>query len=1067
MVLVLVVVLATAALWLALRTEPAPRPTNDAARTTAQQSRATDNTPTRKTDPTPRDRPDPQPRPEPRTDTPQPPPDPADAPSETHWSVRGRLVAITCAGVNLLDFPCYGLEATVDCVWLGPDYPQHLQDTVRVDLTRRFTFESGLAREEHPDPTRLMWQVTVSGYGEGELARFVALWHDAEDDAKPDIATVRGLHRPVLRDGWVDFGDLRLSLDEAEHPPIILAGRVLVPGGQPLASRQSLMLTARQGDEAEHTFFLRVNRQGRFAYVMSGTDFDPPLTAEGLEPMAWTLEISAESDSFGMGMGMRRGIPVGLTAFELGPPKRTGNVLDFGDIAARGAVLEILAEIEGHTPKPLPCDPLLLDPGEDDVPLEGCDLSLESGDEYLNIWADIGLTLRMLLPEGRYAWNAEPEDVRPPVTPQFGSVVARDGAVSRLEIRFTPAPLIPVRVIAPEGTDLSGLAVHWDVELIEDEQWWSGDCDKDLRVPMLPGRKTEVSGSLPGFAPVYVVLEPGATEAVLEFSEAVPRGGTLTIKLPSLPEALGKTLTATLQIQWLDEEEPGEFRSVREESVTLAPGHQGEITRPDAAPGRIQIILMCADALGYPGGVLSRLDDITLAGGQTLAVELPPIGNPPWATPANRVMARVSVGGQPSSLWGLWEYAWATGRRTVNDDDILVWAEDLRNGRGAGGGFIPAALVHDSTRVPVRVEPPAEAWGTARAVIEPPCRLRLRVTRGGKPVSEFTARLSANARTHTTQCTTRAVDGVACLWCPGEECLLHIECDNTMVHSRAVKLPASGEGELTVEIGLVRVSVRRDGDGDNDLASWVLRREGPESIGNIGLHSGQVLYLKPGPYRAVPEAPADTAAAFAVDLSDGADRELVLPALKLPAMTGVLLAMTEADWQGYLSGAFEYYVVRDSGAGQTAGFAGEALDLGIRPMPDGILLAGLPLDTRVLVRGWYRRRTATGVEYRVMKPADFTVAADKKLEPAWVQGTTLDWEWESLELRSTSDFPGFYVFFGQQQVVGAGRHELLIYTGDEPLRASVTIPAGAREFKIPPELRKRLEDLNLIEPDDE
>ncbi|MBX3472780.1 MAG: hypothetical protein KF754_00145 [Planctomycetes bacterium] len=1060
----LVVVLlagAAAGLWLALRPAPSPGLTPGDQGPTAA-ARASSNVPASR-DSGNSARPEGQPEVRPRA-APPPQVEPEIPEADPNWHVRGRVAAVQFQGLNLLDVLSQRkLEVFLSVVWEEGDKYEIAEESVETDVHRRFELPDFLSREEHPDLRKLMWQFHVREHGEGTLVRFMYAcdWCVPAPGEQPDPATITGLHRPTWKDGWVDFGDIHISLDGLESPPMLLTGRVLVPGGKPLVSRQALTLTAGEPEhEEEQSFETSANGQGRFAVLVPSWP-DDPVDAEAMAALPWRLQVGQGDGHWDFEYSMRRGYLEGLEEIPLPAPQRNGNVLDFGDVLTKGAVLEILAQIDGHPIKPAAADWLLQDFEGEGPTTTTALLYLTAGDDDFSVEIAIGLPLRLLVPEARYNWVAELDMPDCPCRPHKGSIGARIGTTSGLEINFSPAPLIPVRVIAPQDVPLDDLEVNWSIELHE-EDWWSGPFTKDHKVPLLTGFVTEVEAELPGYAPVTATAKSGSTEVVLEFSQVAAPTTTLIVKLPLLPAVLGERMIASLRYSI-------EQVSSNTRNCTLQSGGQALETCTGVEPGMYQLRLSCADAFGYPGGVLSSLDGVVLEEGQTVTVEMPAIEAPPWSRPAVKVTASVKVSGKPASLSGKWDFGPGQYSRTISDKEQLTWASDVQQGKGTGSGSVPAAFVHGELRQPVRTNPPAEAWGETTAVIDLPVRLRLRATRGGLPVHEFSAGLSLYDGVFSTTCRAAAMEGVVFLWCPPGDCDLVLHCEDQRVHSQKVAIPASGEVELVVTLDRVRVTVRAE--GESGRVEWYIGLAQHDKSYMHRIWGETTLFLAPGIYRFVPGEPADPAAAVTVDLTDGKDREVVLPQLDLPESVGVMLTMTESDWRGFETSSFAYSIVFNPDAGKSGDFAGSATATGVRPMPDGLMVRDLPQGRRVLLRGWYSRRVDGKLQYRVMKPADIVVTSDMKLDPKWTEGSSLDWEWDEPDLRCVSDFAGFHVYFGVEQIVAAGRHELVFknHAGEEVLRVWVEIPAGVQEFLIPPDLRKRLEDAEVIEarpPDD-
>jgi len=986
---------------------------------------------------------------------PAPEPDIIPPPSEdASWRVKGRIVSIMLDGLDLLpQLTRNGFDLHLQMMDMSDEGPRTDDAYLYPDTDGTFDHESGWQISSMPKPAEQRWCIHIdNGFGPSPIDQFVEAWDAAEEGPKPDPAKLSGLIKPTVKGDALDFGNLRIDLGLYANPPQVLIGRLLVPGGLPLVSRQALQLHTPEESDPEIYLEGNVNSQGRFALVVSADEFEEEEGKQGTTDLAlltWLLELSKSSSEWlSMGYGMQRGDTDPRPSLTLNPPQRRGRLIDFGDIQLDGAVLEIQAEVAGYTPPATTGDPLTRN---EDVPWPPhASLHLNCGNDDLYVDVEIGLMLRVLLPEARYTWSAELVNPEMPARPQVGSVAARQGKVAQLRVTFQPAKLIPIRVVAPEGVSPKDLDANWTIALGEDD-WWDGDATSTLQVPILPGHETEVSGKLPGYQSVSATVKD-AEEVVLTFERTVPLRSKLVVVLPLAPPGVGNQLGALLYLR-------SENDTVTRDAP-LRHDKQQEIALDDLDACEFSLVLRGGACFGYPGSVLSALESITLVEGQTQRVELPEIAAPPWAKPVGMLVLDLSIGGESASLYALWEFNSGESRYHSLSDGDKMFA--TRNASETSTGSWPVALLYDDTRLPLKLELPAEPWGEGRVSLDLPVRLNLSVTRLGQPVPNFDAAVQiSNPR---VVCQVAGRDGRALLWSPPGTYTLGVEINGNEVHRQAVEMPASGTLELTVELSAIQLHVRAaEGDEDGDLA-WILYRlPGRDELDTF--FGSESFYLPPGRYRLAPREPADQSAAFEFEMVAGTDREITLPRVTAIEFTNLLLAMAESDWPG-----LEYcnlrYLFPVDGSGGNPQFAQRAHDIDIRNAPDGLLLQGLPVGRRVLIHGFIQRNVDGKSQSWVMKPLDITVQKDGKLDPHWRKASSLDYEWDELDLFCVSDFPGFWVWFGVDMVVAPGRHELVILDDErkEFLRVWVDIPADSKDVPIPPELRRKLEAAKLLEP---
>lgn len=968
-------------------------------------------------------------------------PEPVTPLPENAWLVKGRVASIMLDGVNLMgvmrpdDLPlgvcCCNFKAEDKSVYwpdvsFGPNYS--LQGQIDFDRMPK-------------DSVGGVWFQVSLDFGQETPLEQLAYG----EDPLPDPATIKGLIKPRISGGVIDLGAVNIEIGDLPAGEFIAVGRLLGPGDLPLVSFDSVALMGAVNEDEVIESYLYANQQGRFA-AMIEYDFDEE-GASSLDVMEWSC-IPDSDEEYEFHMRHIDPFDSKLGRTKLPRPARKGRVLDFGDIRLAGALVEIEAEILGIPTAPPPGDPFLGDPEIAVV------VYLRTSQSSSDVDLLLGVPVRVLMPEGRYSWSAYLE--RPDCVCQTlaGSVAARAGEVARIKLLFKPEPLIPVTVLDPEGNVIADASIEWEVETQEDD-WISGSAINGKLIPAIPGKTTLVSASHTRYESASADALAGATSVTIQFGSEVASTANLELVLPKLPAEFGiPKLEVRLSVRY--------GRKTSHDAVHLHTDKQDLSTVNGLPAGTCVARLAVGGFFGYPGGLLAELPDIELKGGETMRVEFPAILPPPWSVPIGKCIARISVGGSPAELNGEWVYETGTNDTTIEDGDTLVDAHSVKDGNSAGRGAIPSAFQAGPHRFATTVTMPARAWDEATMVLDMPTRLNVRVLRRGQPVSDFHAELRDDAL--DTHCQANSINGVARLWCGSEKAILTVQFGDNASRSIEVKLPP-GESDHTFELNLVRVRFTQDEEDEVNWEWYPASR--PGDTNSASTH--QETLLPPGLYRLRPEREHDQSAAFDLDLSDGSDREVALPRITPTQRVDISLAMSEADWQGYQGAQFWYWSPVDGrDQPETEDFTYEQVELADRGFPDSLMLRSVPLGRTILLAGFINRRNDQGGrDIWFLQPISFKAEIENKFTPQWRKGARLHDEWSELNFREASSFPGHWIDPSYDMQMPPGRHEFVFPVGDgEWIRAWVDIPAGAVEFRIPPDLRRRLEAAEMLEPEE-
>lgn len=1035
--LVLVLIVGGVAAWMLLtRTEPAPA--NQFIADAPSSAPEDQRTPVQ----TPRgqpvlDRPDAPDIAGGQTDTPTipgPQPEEPIAPPPDGWLVRGRVVSLKVDGVELLgrmftnELPvgiCYR-------VFGGDDDSVYWLD---LTLSANGSFRDTLDFDQLPkDQVGGAWFFAGGSVG-GDTPL-------DQKDLAPETAAIAGLVKPTIRDQVIDLGNLSLEVGNSLQDVFLLVGRLLGPGDRPLASTQTFEIGADAQDEHWLSVDARPNREGRFASALE-YDFDDP-EAEPLANMHWWLALGS-GDDFPWGMRMAGEFAESLGRLKLPSPARTGGVLDFGDIRMEGALIELLVEVEGRTPAPQPGDHLL----DEDFEF-ACFINLEAGDNNFNTGLVPGVMVRLIVPEGRYTWLVELHDPEVVCAPLDGMVAARQGEVARVHAVLKPVPLIPVTVMDPAGNVLKDAQVYWEIEYRPDD-WVSGDAVKGNLVPMLPGKTTTVGASHPRFDGTEVEAPAGSTKVTVVFLEAAVGLGHISVKLPRLPKEFG---LPKIEARLLIDERALEDCELLTDSQALIDAQSWE-------PGTYRLRLRISGYYGYPDGVLSEITGIQLKDGDNLELEFPAIAAPPWAVPVGECVTRLTVGGEPASLYGSWVYDTDERRDWIEDGETVLSAKGAKDG-DIGSGRIPQALKAGAHQYPLQIRMPTEAWGSATVQLEMPVCVSVRIKRRGTPVESFTAQIETEEGGSKVQ----ARGGVARLWCPPGKADLYYKMGGQTRPWREVVVTDT-VSEILIELNEVQVVFKRH---DDDDTNWTIATaDAPHETDWI--ETGSPMLLDARKYLIRPPRAQDQSAAFELDLTDGKDREIELPRVEPHRLVDIRIAMSEADWKGFSNAGFWYWQPVDGFDQPLAReFQYSQEDLASRALPDALVLRGVPWGRTILLKGgMYRRADDGSMQLWFLQPCQFVASDENNVTPVWRKGVRLHDEWGDLEIRSASEFAGYWVDPSYDLQLPPGRHEIIVLGPDEKeaARATIDVPADATEFRIPAELRRRLEAAELLEPESE
>ncbi len=961
------------------------------------------------------------------------------------WVLQGRLGSVVVNGRDILGLTRLD-EIPWSLAWFDFDNKEATDiawASTQLGTNRELTGVIPRASLS-PEVAARAWWAPGLDLGEGNPLQAVV-----DADPRPDPATVKSLLKPVIRGNVIDFGTIRLVVDEPGKDGFVLIGRVLGPGDVPLCSFAEYSLHAGNLDDTLTEAYFRANGQGRFAtFCWLPAEDESDAHPEALD---WNFTFNDWEISEDFEKTLDRGNADSNRPMVLPHPNRTGCVLDFGDIRLPGALLEITCEITGVAAAALPQDPFLGEPEE--LPVS---VSLYCGDQDCSTRTAPGLVIRMMLPEGRCRWSAYMEHPDVSCAPPSGNFAARAGQRAALKIVFTPLPLIPVKVLDPQGNPLADATISWSIDVGEDD-WIEGSAIKGNLVPMLEGRQTFVDGMHAKYERVSETAEAGAKEVILQFTtEGASSAGSLTLIMPKLPAEFG---LAGLVVQLSLESD--QYRSYLQAKLSTTEQARHSMTGLPFAT--YTATLKMGGSYGYPEGILSVLKDIVLAAGADTVVEFPAIAPPPLSVPIGKCTAQITVAGQAAALRGPWEYDKRIANAEIENGDLILRAEGVKDGHNGGNGLIPTAFAPGDQRFPATLVPPAAAWGEALLRLDLPSRLHVRVQRRGQPVEVFSARLDDS--TNNTMCRAQASQGSARLWAPGNRVRLVVELENNANVVADIEL-GPVETEHVVELDWVKVVFHQE--GENQALWGIAPAENLDDVNVLAVN--QEIMLSPARFRLRPQRDVDQSAAFDLDLTDGKDREITLPRVLAAESADIVLQMSEADWEGFRFAEFGYWALSEGiDHPQTPDFVDVQREVDAREMPDAIVLRSVPLNRQILLQGVIYRRDSRGRNWPwFLKPISFKAGKENKFTPQWIQGVGLFADWQEVYCRCVSAFPGYWTSFSRDDYVPAGRHELVFLDGDgaELFRAFVDVPASDTEFRIPVDIRARLEQAGLLEPEE-
>lgn len=968
-------------------------------------------------------------------------------PESQDWVLKGRLGSVVVNGRDILGLTRLD-EIPWSLAWFDFDNKEATDvfwASTQLGTNRELTGAIPRASLTAEVAARAWWAPGLD-LGEGNPLQAVV-----DADPRPDPATVKALLKPVIRGNVIDFGTIRLVVDEPGKDGFVLIGRVLGPGDVPLCSFAEYFLQGGDPDQPAAEAYFRANGQGRFATFCWLPTEDAADADAHPEAMQWHFSINDDQVIYDFGSEVDRlervhGGPIALPA-----PTRTGCVLDFGDIRLPGVLLEVTCEITGVAASAPADDPFLGEPEALSV-----NLDLTCGDNDFSTRTAPGLALRMVVPEGRYRWSAWLDHPEVCCAPPFGNFAARAGQRATLRIVFAPLPLTPVKVLDPQGNPLADATVNWSIEANEDD-WIEGSAVKGNLVPMLAGKETYVVGLHPRYEQVDTTAEAGAKEVILQFTtEGTSAAGSVTLILPKLPAEFG---VARLVVQFSMESD--QYRSYGQ--VRLSATEQIRHPISGLPYTTFTATLKMGGSYGYPDGVLSVLKDFVVTAGADTEVEFPAIAAPPLSVPIGKCTAQITVAGEAAALRGPWEYEARTSNQEIANGDVILRGDGVKEGVSGGQGLIPTAFAPRDQRFPATMVPPAAAWGEAFLRLDLPSRLHVRVQRRGQPVEAFSARLEDSA--NNTMCRVGATLGSARLWAPGNRVRLVVELEHNANVVADIEL-GPVEKEHVVELDWVKVVFHQQ--GENQALWGIAPSANPDDVNVLAVN--QELMLSPVKYRVRPQRDVDQSAAFELDLTDGKDREIDLPGVQAAEQSDIVLHMAESDWDGFRFAQFWYWAPSDGiDHPQTAEFIDVQRELNVREMPDAIVLRGVPLNRQILLQGVIYRRDSQGRNRPwFLKPISFKAGKENKFTPQWIKGVGLHEEWQEVFCRCVSAFSGYWTNFSLDDCAPVGRHELVFLDGDgaESFRAVVDVPAATSEFRIPAEIRARLEQAGVLSPEE-
>lgn len=1014
-VLIVLLAAAGAAVWLVMR-DPAPPPANaafdnDAA---ALDGEPLDAQGRQRTDRSETDKPPRDPRPTRTQD------DPANAGNETketedessYWVLRGRIEFKESR--FKLDRLMDPKEMGVHAAFLGKQENESY-DPFYLDMSFNddWSFEARLPAATLPDNPAGTWHVMPHSAG----ARSI---HELEQDEDP--SGLPGWVTPTITGRVIDFGTVVFTSEAVHNDDWFVTGRVIHSSGLPVALASELWLVFIESGEAFNEYVLSTDESGTFLTTM-----EPDELSE-LESLEFLLSCGEQYWEAFVPSGVERRLSVLLSA-----PTVTGRVVDFGEIKVGGALIEVEARMEG-------VKPVLRSDGSLDVSAwggyEGVSgtISLRNGENWLETALyPTPFKSTVWTPEGRYRWDAALHD-KPPWQRLSGVLDVYDGKVMPLLLEFKRMATITLTVETADGSEPDQeVDISWSIR-DDNSKWLGGGHFQGLGkhpLPVMEGHTTQIHIAIPGYHEVNAVATSEVSELTIQLQPTGRKPVTWRIVLPELPDGIPGTLVI------VDPDGAGHAAPTLTYPETVMRLHFA---------GDCKVELRGGGMRGYPDNLLSGPVKVTVAEGDDVRVELPAIEPPPWGVSATGIKNQITCGGMSVTTGGGWlgdagyeyQHEWTTGSTITPAAPVNA----LKDG--------------DET-IALELKPPGQAGAPAVLIGDLEARVEVSVWRRGVQI-DFQAIGWSDHR----QMICESVDGVARLWLPPGTARVTVRFEGAVLQ-KSVTVQRGQTKQLHFDSEHVRLELVVPEDGNREKLSDIyelppawritsLEDDAPRIHNDI--YADTVLMLPPGRYRLV-SCYGEPIHTIDLDLSDGADRRVELPELRGFAVAEVRLKFNH-EHVGDL-GSFE-------AAFTTMTIAQTMEDwyfdwVAMRLVPDGIVLAGLPVGVELIIacNAWNDNALMIA-PIRVKLPPE-----GASFDVEWVRTVKLHDHWHHDDLRCTSLVPGALLPIWMLEF--PGRHEVTLFQDGKPVHKSwVDVPAEVPEsgLPLPADLRAVLVDLDLV-----
>lgn len=854
---------------------------------------------------------------------------------------------------------------------------------------------------------------------------------------------------PRLTGKLLDFGvvevDVQSLLGEGE---LLVVGRLLQPGRQPLIHQEWVEFTARKGEdqlEGDDS----TDDQGGFQFFLSEYQHD--------EAWTWHLSASFTPDD---------------EPFAMPKPKLTGRILDFGEVFVPCAALQVtLLGLAGEEERSRLA-------GGMTPPTPTWEFSFRDHDVWESRAASAPKNqIWVFARVGTYFYDVNVYDEVVLYRRMEGSVTLKLNEVQRLVLNLERVNSVSVQVTTADGpSDEAHLVVTCD----EGEE--RGQTVQQMRVgrrrvsiatPEAP-TTTHITAKVDGWADQSLEIKADSPrELTLTLTERTPkRMGKVRFRIPEWPKALSSDGDSLLLAVSMAE---SDGKSSRVSNIYIDPW-QREIELPFDA-GRYEVSVCEAyDLWGYPMRQICPPLGYTVIAGEVVVVEFPGFADPPWtySTETIHVMMRVDERVVTYSGPGV-----AGGRANATVQTGIYRRKEVTPGR--------YALFDGEQTVELELIPPPARNQEARVVANVPARVEVRATRGGKPLSSnFTAVLEGAGASCTAFVEN---DSRLLLWAPVGKKRVSLSAPGIESQSRAVEVRA---GECQV--------VEFSFDDTHLVLAWHERYMSEEGCFWRLYHQegGRVegvrdvtpviqrQVLQPGSYYLRPWCIFDDSADLRFTLNEGQETRVEVPFVAKPSQsTRLKIPLPEKlprSPDGYECSLHWYPASagnREKGEQLVESFE----DVEMRILSDQIVISGLPASIELAFTfslGSYCDNPESAASYlplgwlvpwRTLKLAE---KADLVLNTAWVEGRTAHTEWgelqTTLELHPENTPAGAFYSTDYFHVLAPGsylvrwsrydddgketRRELRVtFTFSEPLHA-----------RLPRELAQALTDDGLYSP---